>query len=107
MIINTRMDPELANEIGSLAKLSHRRIFHVLEGDSPRRYDLTKALVNVLYNLCVIQSIETDQKKVFEKHQSVIKTLLSSKTTLAAKKKLLQANLDLVLALAETCLQNA
>ena len=101
------MDPQLANEIGSLANLSHRRIFHVLESDSPRRYDLTKALVNVLFNLCVVQSIETDQKKVFERHQGVIRSLLSTKTALSTKKKLLQGNLALVVALAETCLQNA
>ena len=103
------MDPHLASELGALAKFSHRRVFHVLESDSPRRYDLTKALVNVLYNLCVVQSIETEasEKKVFEKYQDVIRPLLSKKTSLAAKKELLQANVPLVLALARTCLLNA
>ena len=103
------MDPHLASELGALAKFSQRRIYHVLESDSPRRYDLTKALVDVLYNLCVVESIETDtaQKKVFEKYQSVIRPLLAKKTSLATKKSLLQANVPLVLALARTCLLNA
>ena len=103
------MDSGLASELGALAKLSHRRIFHVLESESPRRYDLTKALVDVLYNLCVVCSIETDddQKKVFERHLDIIRRLLSKKTSLSSKKKLLQANVPLILALAETCLLNA
>ena len=103
------MDPRLASELGSLSNLSHRRIFHVLESESPRRYDLTKALVDVLYNLCVVRSIETDddQKKIFEKYIDVIRPLVNKKTSLRTKKKLLQANVPLVLALAETCLLNA
>ena len=101
------MDPDLARELGSLAKLSERRIYHILKSESPRRYDLTKALVNVLFNLCEVQSIETDQKHVFEKYLHVIPTLLSKKASLATKKKLLLSNVPLVLALAQTCLQNA
>ena len=103
------MDSKFAAEIGALAKLSHRRVFHVLESDRPRRFDLTKALVDVLYNLCVVESIETEetQKKVFEKYQDIIRKLLCKKVSLAAKKKLLQTNGALVIALAETCLLNA
>ena len=103
------MDFELASELGALAKLSPRRIHHLLESDSPRRYDLTKALVDVLFNLCVVESIETEekQKNIFEKYVDIIRKLLSKKTSLSAKKKLLQANAPLVLALAETCLLNA
>ena len=103
------MCSKLAAELGALAKLSPRRIFHILESDRPRRYDLTKALVDVLYNLCVLESIEAEvtQKKVFEKYQHVIRPLLSKKFSLGRKKKLLQANGALVIALAETCLLNA
>ena len=101
------MDPELARELATLAKLSERRIYHVLKSETPRRYDLTKALVNVLFNLCEVQSIETDQKEVFEKYVHLIPALLSKKTSLSAKKKLLLANVPLVVALAETCRQNA
>ena len=103
------MDPRFATELGALAKLSHRRIYDVLGGETPRRYDLTKALVDVLFNLCVVGSIETgdDQKKVFEKNLQVIRSLVSKKTSLKTKKTLLQANVSLVLALAETCLLNA
>ena len=103
------MDGKFAAELGALAKLSPRRIAHVLESDSPRRYDLTKALVDVLYNLCVVESIETEekQKKIFEKFVDVIRKLLCKKISLAKKKKLLQANVPVVLALAETCLLNA
>ena len=96
-----------AAEIGGLANLSPRRIYHILESDRPRRYDLTKTLVDILYNLCVVESIETDQKKVFEKYVAIIRPLLSKKTPLSVKKKLLQANVPLVRALVETCLQNA
>ena len=103
------MDPRLASELGSLSNLSHRRIFHVLESESPRRYDLTKALVDVLYNLCVVRSIETGEKqqKVFEKYVDVIRPLVTKKTSLRAKKNLLQANIPLVMAVVETCRLNA
>ena len=102
------MEPSLVAELGALTKLNHRRIAHVLGSDSPRRYDLTKALVDVLYNLCVVQSIdaEEDQRKVFEDAEDVIRQLLSKKVSLAAKKNLLQENVRLVVALAETCLLN-
>ena len=105
--MTVRMDPELARELGSLAKLSERRIYHILKSETPRRYDLTKAIVNVLFNLCEVQSIETDEKDVIEKYVHVIPALLSKKTSLAAKKTVLLANVPLVVALAKTCLQNA
>ena len=103
------MDTRLAAELGALAKLSQRRIYHVLGSETARRYDLTKALVDVLFNLCVVGSIETDedQKKVFESYVDVIRPLVAKKTSLRTKKKILQANVPLVLALAETCLLNA
>ena len=102
------MDTHLAAELGALAKLSQRRIYHVLGSETARRYDLTKALVDVLFNLCVVGSIETgdDQKTVFEKNLKVIRLLVSKKTSLKTKKAILQSNVPLVLALAETCLLN-
>ena len=102
------MNAQLATELGFLAKLNSRQIFHVFESESPRKFSLTKALLDVLYNLCVVQSIETDDrlKNVFERYVSKIKTLLSKKASLATKKRLLQANAPLVVALAETCLLN-
>ena len=102
------MDTQLATELGFLAKLNSRQIYHVFESESPRQFSLTKALLDVLYNLCVVQSIETDDlhKSVFEKYVPKIKTLLSKKTSLATKKHLLQTNAPLVVALAETCLLN-
>ena len=103
------MDPQLAVEIGALAKLSERRIYHVLGSETPRRYDLTKALVDVLFNLCVVESIETgdEQKKIFEKNLKIVRKLVSKKTSLKTKKKILLDNVPVVLALAETCLLNA
>ena len=104
------MDPKLAAEIGAIAKLNRRQIYHIFSSESPRQYRLTKALLDILHNLCIVESIETGdgQKIVLEKHLKVIRPLLSVKTTLKTKKNLLQTNVALVLALAETCLlQNA
>ena len=103
------MDPGLVAELKALANLSPRRIVIVLASETPRHYDLTKGLVDVLFNLCVVQSIETSEelKPVFENHQDVIGPLLSRKLSLGSKNKLLQRNVKLVLALVQTCLLNA
>ena len=101
------MDAELASELGALSKLSRKRLVHVLQSDSPRYYELTKALVDVLYNICVVQSVEIAeaQKRDFEAFVEPIRQLLSRKVSLAAKKALLLANVPLVVALSEACLQ--
>lgn len=99
------MDPNLAAELEALSKLSHRRIFHVFQSDSPRRYELTKSLVDVLYNICVVQSVEAPDslKKVLEEHEDTVRRLLSRKASLASKKTLLQANVPLAVAIAQSC----
>ena len=103
------MDTGLATELGILAKLKPQQLYQIFESESPRRYSLTKDLLDVLYNLCVVESIETGdrQKQVLERHLPTIKKLLSKKTPLATKKQLLQADAQLVTALAETCRLNA
>lgn len=103
------MDSRLAVELSGLGSLSHRRISQVLESESPRHYELTKALVDVLYNICVVQSVEApeDLKRVLEEHESVVRQLLARKVSLAAKKALLLAHVPLVAAAAQACPQLA
>ena len=100
------MDP-LIPEIAALSKLSHRRIFHVLQSDSPRHYELTKCLANILYNICTVQSIEVSatQKKLLEQHIHIVQDLLSRKVSLASKKSLFELHIPLVVLLASTCHQ--
>jgi hypothetical protein len=98
------MDPRLKAELATFNFLSPRRVFFILKSESGR-YELTKALVNVLYNIVRIQSLPpTDnQKHVFAQNQDILRTLLSPKESLVSKKRLLESHLELTLAIAESC----
>ena len=98
------MDNCLTKELRSFSLLSPHLILSIIKAEG-RDLEITKSLLNLLYNIVVVQSIEasTDQKKLFEQKEQLIWNLLDSSISLLTKKKLLEKNLDLTASIAKSC----
>lgn len=98
------MENCLSGELAALSRLSPSRVAVILESES-RQLELTKSLLNLLFNIVKVESVEATgrQKEVLEKYEAVVWTLLAPSLSLAAKKRLLQQNIPLVIAIAESC----
>ena len=72
---------------------------------SDTQNELTISLLNLLYNVVVIQSVQTNQaqRSYFNEHSDIVWKLLRQKTPLKEKKTLLEKNPNLVRVIATTC----
>jgi hypothetical protein len=84
--------------------LSNQEIRRLLASES-RHYEITKSLVNLLYNIVTVGSVPTTrlQKEYFEKYTRPVLDILSTKKPLYAKKRVFERNIDLVIRIAEAC----
>ena len=90
--------------IGLIRRTSTGRIGTLLKKEGPKRV-LLKSLLNLLYNAIVVGSIPVSriQKKILDDNREVVWQLLSHKTSLAWKKRLLIRHPDLVVTIAALC----
>ena len=72
---------------------------------SESQNELTISIVNLLYNIVVTQVIPTNQaqRSYFNEHSDLIWKILATKTSLKAKKTLLEENPKLVKVIATAC----
>ena len=98
------MDADICREIGRIVGLKPPQIRRFLRTD-PERLLLTKALVNILYNIVKIRSIlpTRQQKRELETHIASLNRLLSRGVSLKAKAAILASQPSLVIALARSC----
>lgn len=94
--------------IRSVPGLSTGALKQLLECESPgRRYERTKSLINLLYNLLIVQSlgqVPLHLRPTFERYEDVVGQLFGPRSSLREKKQLLLHNLPLVRAIADsTC----
>lgn len=108
------MEGCLVGAARSLRYLATDQVAQVLRHETPR-LEITKSLLTILYNVCLIKSVPLSirLKEEFRKHTSIVVRLLKgankalNKTTdLAGKKKILIKNPQLVKLLAEVCPPN-
>lgn len=97
-------DSCLSKDIASFNLLNPQRVYFVLQSES-RHLELTKSILNIIYNIVKVESLEatSGQKKTFEEKEDLVWNLLSPALSLSTKKRLLEENIDLVLAAAESC----
>ena len=95
------MEGCLAETVRGLKEASH--ITETLRKET-ERLEVTKSLLNLLYNICINKSISLSNKykTEFGKHTRLVLKLLSE-ASIESKKKLLLRNPDFVRLLAEVC----
>lgn len=98
------MEDCLADELSTFNLLSPQRVYFVLQSES-RHLELTKSLLNLIHNIVKVQSVEPTerQKQVFGHYEELVWQLLHPGLPLSTKKRLLEENVPLVVAVAESC----
>ena len=84
--------------------LSKRKIKTILRSESSR-LEVTKSLLDIVYNLVVVGSVpaSTTQKEYLDQHSALVWQLLSKSKSLGWKKALLGNNIPLVVVIAASC----
>lgn len=105
------MEGCLVGAVRSLKHLPVSEVSVVLRHESPK-LEVTKSLLSILYNICLVKSIVLSRrlKDEFRKHTAVVYQLLEganrgiNRTSgLVGKKRILIKNPELVKLLAEVC----
>ena len=98
------MDNCLTKELRSFSLLSPHLILSIIKAEG-RELEITKSLLNILYNIVVVESIEAtpEQKKIFELKEGIIWHLLDSNVPLLKKKRVLEKNIDIAACIAKSC----
>ena len=100
------MDGIVCSEVGALPRLSPERLRLILLSESSSsNMNLTKSVINLLYNIVHVQSIIPSgaQKRVLEEHEEIVWSLLDKRLPLHIKRQLLAEHATLVIAIAESC----
>jgi hypothetical protein len=87
-----------------LARVNRAQIKRRLKDESGR-LELTKSLLNLLYNIVKVGSVPVSetQKRFFDRNATLVLKLLNKSTSLKWKKQQLQRNAALVLNIAASC----
>lgn len=101
-----QMDLIVCSDVGSFPRLSDRRLKLLLLSDTSR-LELTKSIVNILYNIVHSRAAVTTaaQKRVLEQYETLVWQLLDPLHSLQQKKRILVNNTRLVKAIAQSCPQ--
>jgi hypothetical protein len=95
------VDIELVRVVAKLSKSEVRKILKA-EG---RQFEVTKSLLNLLYNLVKVGSIpvSSHQREFLDERAGSVLSLLSDGKNLEQKKKILLSQPELVLNIAASC----
>lgn len=98
------MESWICQELSALRDLSKPEFLLTLKSQD-KNLELTRGLINIVFNLCHVQSIHpTDnQKRLFAEKIEIIEQLLSPRLSLKSKHNLLLRNISLALAITESC----
>ena len=91
-----------------ITTVPRRQVWKILDSESDQ-LEVTKSLVNILYNLVIVGSITPSptQRVFFDKHSETVFQLLSLSRPLYWKKQELRENISLVIQIATSCLTAA
>ena len=94
-------DVEIVNKI---RRLSPKKVSAYLRNESKTLF-VTKSLLNLVYNAVVVGSIPVSriQRQILDENSSIVWQLISTKRSIAWKKRLLVRNPNLVLTIAALC----
>ena len=98
------MDVCVSSELLGLYLLNTHQIKLILKEDG-QDFALTKSIINLLYNLISVQSIEASQsqRQVIEDKEDLVWQLLDPRIGIKSKKSLLLKNIPLVQVILESC----
>lgn len=90
--------------VSLVRSLKHADPVIALQNESDR-LELSKSLINILFNVCFTRAIDLSQKlkKRFRQFDRLCLQLLDVSKDLSEKKRLLEENPELVLLIAEAC----
>ena len=90
--------------IRNIAQGTEAVALQILKSES-RELEITTSLLNIVHNVVEVGSIVVSrhQKEIYERYVDLVLCLLSPNYTLSWKKRALEANLPLVLVIANSC----
>ena len=94
-----------ASRVAEISRVPKRQVKKILDSESDQ-LEVTKSLVNILYNIVIVGSIAptSTQRAFFDKHSELVFQLVSKSRPLYWKKQELRENISLVLNIAASCL---
>ena len=90
--------------VADITRVPRRQVKRILDSESDQ-LEVTKSLVNILYNIVIVGSVpptET-QRAFFDKHSDIVFQLVSRSKALYWKKEALRENISLVINIAASC----
>lgn len=90
--------------VSQILRVARPQVKKILKGESDK-YEITKSLLNLLYNIVVVGSLPVSktQRAYFDSNAELILQLLSSAKTVTWKKGVFENNTALVLNIAASC----
>lgn len=90
--------------VSEISQAPRRKVRRIIESESDL-LEVTKSLLNILYNIIIVGSIPctTTQRSFFDKNADLVLQLLSRARPLHWKKQALQENISLVINIAASC----
>ena len=98
------MDGCAVDVISKFTKISRTKVHKFLKTES-KSLEVTKSLLNLLYNIVVVGSLPVSktQKVFFDQNSKIVLNLLGTTKSLRWKKQVLEDNIPLVLNIATSC----
>ena len=92
------------DSISQLLRVARPQVKKILRRESTK-YEITKSLLNLLYNLVVVGSLPVSktQRAYFDANAELVLQLLSNNKSLTWKKSVFETNTPLVLNIAASC----
>ena len=99
------MEGCVVGRLSEIAQGTRRQVKKILDSESDQ-LEVTKSLVNILYNLVIVGSITPTpiQRTFFDKHSELVFQLVSKSRPLYWKKQELRDNITLVIHISTSCL---
>lgn len=90
--------------VSEISRIPRRQVKRIIESESDQ-LEVTKSLLNILYNIVIVGSIlpTVSQRAFFNKHSEIVLELVSRSRPLHWKKQVLQESISLVINIAASC----
>lgn len=98
------MEGCVVERVAEISKVPRRQIKRIINSESDQ-LEVTKSLLNILYNIVIVGSIPptTTQRAFFDNHSDLVFQLVSNSKALHWKKQALLENIPLVINIAASC----
>ena len=98
------MEGCVVGRVAEISRAPRRQVKRILDSESDQ-LEVTKSLVNILYNIVIVGSVppSATQRAFFDKHADIVFQLVSRSRALHWKKEALRENISLVINISASC----